>query len=761
MNRSRSANGTFAFLAIAIAAAVASPAAAQPGANEPHLAYAFPAGCRQGATMEIVLGGQHLKEVSAAYLAGGGVEAEIVKWYRPLTRGEFNQLRMALDEAREKLIEGGKARPSAEEVAMAAGITDEQLREIEIYRERDRDEKRQPNEQLEEELTIKLTVADDAAPGKRELRLLTETAISNPLWIHIGRWSEARETEPNDTTPDAAAITQFPVVVNGQIMPGETDSFSFEAKKGMRLVIVAGARDVIPYLADAVPGWFQAVLKLTDSSGAEVAYSDSFHFSQDPVIYFEVPRDGRYTVEIHDALYRGREDFVYRMTVGEIPFVTSVFPLGAPWDEKVTVQLEGWNLSQTTLETQKVAFRQFRPVRWHSVPQGDGQSVQVPVQMDVLREVFDREPNNDIASAQSLSARTIVNGRIDAPGDEDVFFVSGVGRLAIEVHARRHGSPLDSMVSVTDSRGKELAYNDDYEDKTQGFLTHHADSHVVAMIPASGAYVRLSDAQGSGGAGFVYRLYLRAPEPDFELRVTPATIVARAGAVMPITVHALRNDNFAEDIELALLDPPPGFWLSGAILPGNADHVQLTLTVPATPPEDPVVLEMAGRSRGKGNGPMITRPAVPAENMMQAFIWRHLVPVEDWAVIVSGKPGPKPPFDIVMPGPRILLPVGGDVYVPVRPANKNVNPEELFVTLNEPKGVTAKIAIDAMGAFAVKITTDAEKVEPGSRGNLLLHAHRLATPNATKENPNPKPWRTDFGYFPAIPFEIAKEKSKR
>ena len=39
-------------------------------------------------------------------------------------------------------------------------------------------------------------------------------------------------------------------------------------------------------------------------------------------------RDGRYTVQIRDALHRGREDFVYRLTLGEIPFVTSVFPLG-------------------------------------------------------------------------------------------------------------------------------------------------------------------------------------------------------------------------------------------------------------------------------------------------------------------------------------------------------------------------------------------------------------------------------------------------
>ena len=129
---------------------------------------------------------------------------------------------------------------------------------------------------------------------------------------------------------------------------------------------------MIPYLADAVPGWFQAVMRLTDSAGNEVSFADSFHYRQDPVLYFEVPRDDRYTVEIRDSLYRGREDFVYRITLGEIPFLTSVFPLGARVDSELKVQLQGWNLTQTELDIETMSRRQYRPVRWYSAPQGSG-----------------------------------------------------------------------------------------------------------------------------------------------------------------------------------------------------------------------------------------------------------------------------------------------------------------------------------------------------------------------------------------------------
>jgi hypothetical protein len=47
--------------------------------------------------------------------------------------------------------------------------------------------------------------------------------------------------------------------------------------------------------------------------------------------------------------FRGREDFVYRVTVGELPFVTGIFPLGASCGEPSTVELSGWNLAADRL----------------------------------------------------------------------------------------------------------------------------------------------------------------------------------------------------------------------------------------------------------------------------------------------------------------------------------------------------------------------------------------------------------------------------
>ena len=62
--------------------------------------------------------------------------------------------------------------------------------------------------------------------------------------------------------------------------------------------MAARARDLGPYVADGVPGWFQAVLRLSDSSGKELAYNDDFRGNPDPVLYFAVPEDGEYVLAI-------------------------------------------------------------------------------------------------------------------------------------------------------------------------------------------------------------------------------------------------------------------------------------------------------------------------------------------------------------------------------------------------------------------------------------------------------------------------------
>jgi len=445
------------------------------------------------------------------------------------------------------------------------------------------------------------------------------------------------------------------LVINGQIMPGDVDCFRFEARKGQQLVAAASARQLIPYLADGVPGWFQATLTLYDPNGNELAYDDDYRFHPDPVLYCEIPRDGEYVLEIKDAIYRGREDFVYRIVVGELPFVTSIFPLGGRVGDQTTVKLTGWNLPayELTLDA-KEKEPGIIPV---SVRKGELVSNSVPFALDTLPECLEKEPNNEqvrlgtagAAGAQPLTLPVIVNGRIDQPGDWDVFRFEGRAgdEIVAEVHARRLDSPLDSVLKLTDTAGLQLAFNDDHQDKGAGLTTHHADSLLRTALPADGTYyLHISDAQHKGGEVYGYRLRISPPRPDFELRVVPSTINARAGATVPLTVYALRKDGFSGDIALALKDAPSGFALSGGRVPADKNEARLSLKAPPTSIKEPVSLCLEGRAviqpagAGAGQGRELVRPAVPADDMMQAFFYRHLVPAKDLKVAVIGRAAP-------------------------------------------------------------------------------------------------------------------------
>ncbi|NQT11601.1 MAG: peptidase [Planctomycetes bacterium] len=756
-----------AILAVAALFVVTTHLHAQRAPKVPHIGYVYPTGGQRNTSFEVLVGGQNIKETSDLYISGSGVKAEIVGWYRPLTRGQYIKLGQNIRFTRERMEEEqekkGKSEPITNEmVYKEAGVTEDDLKEMDIYRKRDADPKRQPNDQIAEELTVKITIDADAETGKREMRMITPDAMSNPIWFQVNHWEERYETEPNDDHPDPTIGSTFPVVVNGQIFPGDVDRFSFTAKKGTRLVISVAARELMPYLADAVPGWFQAVLVLYDSKGDELVYAGAFYYRQDPVIYYEVPEDGEYSFEIRDSIYRGREDFVYRITLGELPFVTGIFPLGARAGTEVDIELQGWNLVETNLKVNALVNRNRR-VRWHSVPQTDKVTIRFPLQIGLTSEVLDQEPNDTVETAQEVTVPMVVNGRIDKPDDRDVFRFEGRGTLVAEVLGRRAGSPIDSSLTLTDSTGKEIGFNDDYWDKTQALITHHADSRLTAPLTGkSPFYLHMSDAQRNGGHDFIYRLYIRPPVPDFVVRVVPSCIIARPGSIVPITVHAMK-DQYDGDIEVALVDPPAGFEVHGNIVPSNVEKVPMTLSIPPIAAEEPVLLEMDAHSvRGRTQRVKLSRPVTPAESMMQAFLWLQVVPAEQWAVIVTGKKAGKVPVEFP-PAAGAELKLGETTELGAKITQKGSTAQQIILDLKDPpKGIKVEEVEHEGEVLVVSISTDAETVESGMRGNLIFQAFREWTPAPTEAAPEPEARRTSYGFLPAVPFEVVgKAKRKR
>jgi hypothetical protein len=739
--------------------------------QSPHAGFLYPAGGRQGASIEIRLGGQFLNGASKAYVSGRGVEVKSVDIVK-LPNGKETQL---LREEQQKLNEKRAAsfRPAPAGTEKAVFTEAEQKRLEEIRDQLDAWTRRQFIPALADTLILRIDIAPDASVGPRELRVETNIGITNPMVFEVGDLPEyARKPAlvgpafnvvnggvPIIRTvahePDPPTDIKLPVVVNGQMMPATSDRYRFHAQKGQHVVIAAEARELIPYVSDAVPGWFQAAIALRDSQGKLLASADHFLFHPDPLLEFEIPSDGDYIAEIHDSIYRGREDFVYRLTIGELPVITSIFPLGGTSAGKpaarTAIQTLGWNLpAAKVVENFKGKPDGVYPV---SLRNNGAASNPVGFTLDSLPEATAKSNLGVRSKAQRVKLPVVIDGRIAKPGEPAFFRFEGRAgeQIVAEVTARRLGSPLDSILRLTDQAGKELAFNDDFEDRGAGLITHQSDSFLSFKLPAKGTYyLQLADTQQKGGPDYGYRLRISEPRPDYELRVVPSTFNIRSGATVPFTVYALRRDGFAGEIALKLKDAPTNFVLSGAAVPSGQDHVRLTLTVPKTPGAQPLSIQMTGQANIDGRPVM--RSAVPAEDMEQAFAYHHIVARDTvagnaWLVRVIGTGASTPYRTVDKP---VALRSGADTAFVLPIPSARLPGVELILN-DPPEGITLQKVTPDRDGISVLVEVQADKAKPGLKGNLILDAYReAANPGAGVRQARRQP----MGTLPAVPFEV-------
>ena len=735
----------------------------------PHLAYFYPAGGRVGSTFQIVVGGQALLSVSNALVSGAGIETVVLERNRPMPQKEFTELRDRLKELQDKFQATRKGNNTGTNAWTAADAKEREDIRAKILRN---PPNRKANPAMIDTVIIQVKIATNAALGDREIRLATPLALSNPLKFWVGDLPEVTKAAGKPANPDLdrylekmgrkpvapgtpkyEATVTLPVTINGQIMPGGVDRYHFTAIRGQNLIITANARSLIPYLADAVPGWFEATLTIYDPKGEELVSGERYRYRPDPVIHFEAPRDGEYTVEIHDSIYRGREDFVYRLTLGQLPFVTGIYPLGGPAGEKTTVTLTGWNLRETSLVCDNSTAEPG--VRWLT---GDFINP-VPFAVDDLPEVTAREGAISVKSAQAVTLPVILNGRMARPGASAIFKFTGQAgqQVVAEVMARRLDSPLDSFLRLTDSNGRQLAFNDDFEDKGSGLETHHADSWLTATLPAEGTYyIHLSDTQGQGGPEFAYRLRLSNPRPDFALRVSPSSLSIRAGMSVPATVFVLRRDGFTNTIDLHLVDAPPGFSLSGARVAGTNDKVQFTLKAP--PNGGGKVFDLALAGSVVMAGQTISHSAVPAEDMMQAFMYRHLVPAHELAVMVSGtvKPFAANAIKILSATP-VKIHAGGTAHIRVATPSAAFTSRFKLELNDAPEGMTLVSVSPSADGVDLVIAADLDKIKSRAVGNLIFDVQPKNLPvNPKQKKVANQTRRVAIATLPAVPFVVVE-----
>ncbi len=468
-------------------------------------------------------------------------------------------------------------------------------------------------------LTLRLVVADSAALGSRELRLAGPNGVSNPFTMNVSDVRETLELKPNHSAEKEPWL-DLPAAVSGIIGAStESDFFRFKAKAGEKLTF-----DV---QANRFGSPLDPTLVLLDTAGKELARSEDAN-GLDSFLEFTAPADGEFVAQLHDLRFQGGGDYRYRLVAGALPQLDFLFPFGGKRGSPVELQLRGRNLDGADKLTLNVApdaplgrqdIRALTP-RGYSNPQ--------PFEVGDLPEVMEAEPNNAVDKANAITAPVVINGRIGEAKDADFFRYKAAGdqKLVIEVRARQFGSPLDALLTLSDTNGAVLQRNDD---------ASGPDARIEFDAKKDTEYlISLRDLTDRGGERFGYRMSLQPPNttPDFSVRVAGGRYRVGIGGTVAVRCEIERRNGFDGIVRVTGEGLPAGVTASMLVLGAAPNFGWLLLSASAEASVGFAPLKLA--ATGELAGRAVVRTAQPAEQG-----WLTVLPEVPFTVEVAPATG--------------------------------------------------------------------------------------------------------------------------
>ncbi|MBU6399293.1 MAG: hypothetical protein KGS61_03160 [Verrucomicrobia bacterium] len=473
-------------------------------------------------------------------------------------------------------------------------------------------------------------IAADAAPGVYDARVVGRFGITNPRAFVVGDLPE-RTSSATNSTPTTATTMAVNTTVNGCARPDAIEYFQMAAKTGQRVLIDCAARNLDSRM--------EPVLIVGDTAGRELGRNRS-----GGLLDFTAPADGEYLLRVHDRLYRGGDEYFYRLTIGTAPRIDFVLPAaGQPGttgqymlsgrdlpgsQPALGERLDGNRLEQVPAQIPMPGERRFNswlPADWLTLPAAavmegieyrlrNGGKVSNPAWIGfaeapvVVEQGSDDTP--DRAQAVVLPCEFV--GRFHAHSRPTwITFEAAKGdRYWMEIYSQRLGWSVDPFLLVqrlSRTAKGELKTADVREvygaDANLGgveFNTTTRDPAWEFNVKESGRYrVQVRDLfnENEEYPGAVYQLSIRKESPDFRLVALPQppplankdakearvwTTFLRRAETTPVKVLAFRRDGFNGAIELAVEGLPSGVAAGPATIPSDQTTATLLLTAGAS-----------------------------------------------------------------------------------------------------------------------------------------------------------------------------------
>jgi hypothetical protein len=497
-------------------------------------------------------------------------------------------------------------------------------------------------------LKIKLTVAADALPGVRDLRVLTPQGVSTVAQLVVVEDPVINEQPKNDSIAEAQSIS-LPATVCGCFEKAEDlDFFKFKVEAGQSLVFHVWSQRLQDRIHD-LQTHSDPILTIRNAQGSTIAAADNV-FHGDPFLCHRFEQAGEYFLEMRDVRYNGNPYWEYAVEIHSRPFVRSVFPLAVTAGQETKLTVIGSQLPADPTVTFTPPSDLPNGINHLRLPFGDRPSNPVAAYVTSLPVIMEpTDDNNDATKAlaaqpSALSLPCVINGRIEAPGDVDcfVFEAKKDDKLSFEVKARRLQSELDSTIRIVNDKGATLAENDDLRLGKRG----SQDSWIETWTaPADGKYaIEIRDMHLRGGAEFVYAIECTHARPRFNLYADTDKTNLSPGVNGVVWVKVERKNGFTGAVQLHVDGLPSGITAEcGRILPDKS--VDGCIVFQATPEAGravaPIVIRgTAVHAQADGQMMELAATAVPYQEIYNPGGGRNHWPVEQHVLAVI------PPHDI-------------------------------------------------------------------------------------------------------------------
>lgn len=428
----------------------------------------------------------------------------------------------------------------------------------------------------------KLKIAADARLGEYVFRAVTSSGIADTRLFYVTPYAVQKEAEEDKEAPYKVQAVPLGVTVFGQTPGEDQDHYEVELKKGQRL-----AAEVIG-IRLSTQQQYDSHLTINKADGTTLAEMDDGSFTrQDPALSIVAPEDGKYRVIIKEATNSGSGPCNYLLHIGSHPRPTVIYPGGGQAGTEVKVQMLG---DAGGAFEQTVKLPAAPDTRLEVIAQKDGASAPQSnfMRVSAFGNVLEAEPNNEIAKGTPAPGPLPLafNGIIQDKGDVDFFKFTAKkdAEFDFKVHARSLRSPLDSVLSIHNAQGGQLAANDD-----QG----NPDSVQRWKAPADGDYfLAVKDQLGRGGPLFTYRVEA-APVQAGLFAYLPDMVInsSQERRAVPVpkgnrysTLVRVRRADVGGDVIVDPKDLPAGVTISTTKMDKSVDTIPMIFEAKADAP---------------------------------------------------------------------------------------------------------------------------------------------------------------------------------